>query len=83
MSIAIPLDVPQGMRDTYLANVQAATHGSGRLMLFAGDQKVEHLNDDFYGPGIHRDDADPEHLFSIASRGKIGLFATHMGLIAR
>jgi fructose-bisphosphate aldolase/6-deoxy-5-ketofructose 1-phosphate synthase len=83
MSIAIPLDVPIGMRDTYLANVQAATHGSGRLMLFAGDQKTEHMNDDFYGPGIHRDDADPEHLFSIASKGRIGLFATHMGLIAR
>jgi fructose-bisphosphate aldolase/6-deoxy-5-ketofructose 1-phosphate synthase len=52
-------------------------------MLFAGDQKIEHLNDDFAGEGIHPDDADPEHLFRIASRGRIGVFATQLGLIAR
>ncbi len=52
-------------------------------MLFAGDQKAEHLNDDFYGEGIHPDDNDPEHLFRIASRAKIGVFATQLGLIAR
>jgi fructose-bisphosphate aldolase/6-deoxy-5-ketofructose 1-phosphate synthase len=44
---------------------------------------VEHLNDDFYGEGIHPDDGDPEHLFRIASQGKIGVFATQLGLIAR
>jgi fructose-bisphosphate aldolase/6-deoxy-5-ketofructose 1-phosphate synthase len=59
------------------------TKGSGRLMLFAGDQKVEHLNNDFYGEGIHPDDADPEHLFRIAAEAKIGVFATQLGLIAR
>lgn len=59
------------------------THGVGRLMLFAGDQKVEHLNKDFYGKGISIDDADPEHLFKIASKAKIGIFATQLGLIAR
>ena len=52
-------------------------------MLFAGDQKVEHLNSDFYGEGIHPDDGDPEHLFRIASQSKIGVFATQLGLIAR
>ena len=52
-------------------------------MLFAGDQKVEHLNDDFYGEGVPEDDADPEHLFRIASKAKIGVFATQLGLIAR
>jgi fructose-bisphosphate aldolase/6-deoxy-5-ketofructose 1-phosphate synthase len=52
-------------------------------MLFAGDQKVEHLNDDFSGPAIHSDDGDPEHLFRIASRAKIGVFAAQMGLIAQ
>ncbi len=83
MTIGIPLDVPPPMRDVYLFNYRTATHGSGNLMLFAGDQKVEHLNDDFYGPGIHSDDANPEHLFSIASKARIGLFATHLGLIAR
>jgi DhnA family fructose-bisphosphate aldolase class Ia len=51
-------------------------------MLFAGDQKVEHLNDDFSGPGIHPDDGDPEHLFRIASKARIGVFATQLGMIA-
>ena len=47
--VKVPLDVPAGMRDVYLANYDLITQGSGRLMLFAGDQKMEHLNDDFYG----------------------------------
>jgi len=59
------------------------THDSERLMLFAGDQKAEHLNDDYYGEGISPDDATPEHLFSIASKAQIGVFATQLGLIAR
>ena len=32
-------------------NLISATGGTGRLMLFAGYQKVEHLNDDFVGNG--------------------------------
>jgi len=52
-------------------------------MLFAGDQKVEHLNDDFFGEGISGDDADAEHMFRIASRGRVGIFATQLGLVAR
>ena len=79
----VPLDVPEHARETYTRNYLEITKESGRLMLFAGDQKVEHLNDDFYGEGAHPDDADPEHLFKIASRGKIGVFATQLGLIAR
>jgi DhnA family fructose-bisphosphate aldolase class Ia len=81
--ILVPLDVPAAMREVYIANSRAITHGTGRLMLMAGDQKVEHLNDDFYGPGIAADDANPEHLFRIASRARIGVFATQLGLIAR
>ncbi|MCJ7663561.1 MAG: aldolase [Desulfobacterales bacterium] len=81
--VKVPCDVPQAMRETYTNNYLAGTRKSGRLMLFAGDQKVEHLNDDFYGEGIHPDDGDPEHLFRIASRGNIGVFATQLGLIAR
>jgi len=82
-TVKVPCDVPQAMREHYINNYLAATRESGRLMLFAGDQKVEHLNDDFSGEGIHPDDADPEHLFRIASQGKIGCFATQLGLIAR
>jgi len=79
----IPADVPEDKIDEYIKNMNEITGGSGRLMLFAGDQKVEHLNDDFYGEGIPLDDAHPEHLFRIASLAKIGVFATQMGLIAR
>jgi fructose-bisphosphate aldolase / 6-deoxy-5-ketofructose 1-phosphate synthase len=41
------------------------------------------MNDDFYGPGISPDDVEPEHLFRIASKARIGVFATQLGLIAR
>ena len=83
MNFEIPADVPKDKVDEYIKNMDEITDGSGRLMLFAGDQKVEHLNDDFYGEGIPLDDAHPEHLFRIASLAKIGVFATQMGLIAR
>jgi len=81
--IRIPLDVPRQRRAAFEKNFRTITHDTGRLMLFAGDQKVEHLNDDFSGPGIHPDDSDPEHLFRIASTANIGVFATQLGLIAR
>ena len=81
--VVVPLDVPEGVRQIYIENYLDITKRSGRLMLFAGDQKVEHLNSDFYGEGIHPDDGDPEHLFRIASQSKIGVFATQLGLIAR
>ena len=80
--VVVPLDVPKNFRDKYVKNYLTITKGSGRLMLFAGDQKVEHLNDDFFGEGVHPDDHNPEHLFKIASTAKIGVFATQLGLIA-
>lgn len=81
--IIIPADVPLNIRNRYVENYMNITRNSGRLMLFAGDQKIEHLNDDFYGEGIHPDDANPEHLFRVASNAKIGALATQRGLIAR
>ncbi len=81
--VVVPLDVPRVMRETYIDNYMAITRSSGRLMLFAGDQKLEHLNNDFYGEGIHPDDNSPEHLFKIADQSKIGVFASQLGLIAR
>lgn len=80
--IHIPGDVPNGSINEFVNNYDLVTHGSGRLMLFAGDQKVEHLNDDFYGDGIHEDDNEPEHLFKIADAAEIGLLATQLGLIS-
>jgi fructose-bisphosphate aldolase/6-deoxy-5-ketofructose 1-phosphate synthase len=81
--ITPPLTVPAAARETYIKNYAAATHNSGRLFIFSGDQKVEHLNTNFYGPNIASDDSDPEHLFRIASQSRIGAFATQLGLIAR
>lgn len=81
--VIVPLDVPNKFRERYIENYLSITRKSGRLMLFAGDQKVEHLNKDFYGEGIHPDDNGPEHLFRIAARANIGVFATQLGLIAR
>ncbi len=81
--VIVPLEVPKNMRMKYIENYNDITKRSGRLMLFAGDQKIEHLNSDFYGEGIHPDDSDPEHLFRIASKAQIGVFATQLGLIAR
>lgn len=75
----VPLDVPKTERESYLKNYMEITRESGKLMLFAGDQKVEHLNDDFYGKEVPEDDANPEHLFEIASKSKIGVFATQLG----
>ncbi|MDW5563526.1 MAG: aldolase [Methanomassiliicoccus sp.] len=79
----VPLDVPRAERRAFQDNYAALTSGKGRLMLFAGDQKVEHLNTDFLGDGISPDDGDPEHLFRIASRARIGAFATQFGLVSR
>lgn len=79
----IPADVPEDRTSLFNENFRHVTDGTGRLMLFAGDQKVEHLNTDFFGPGISLEDASPEHLFQIASSARIGVFATQLGLIAR
>ncbi|MDR2714916.1 MAG: hypothetical protein LBB42_05300 [Coriobacteriales bacterium] len=81
--VKIPVDVLPEAREVYVDNYLAATQGTGRLMLFACDQKVEHLNDDFYGEGIHADDNDPEHLFKIGDQGTIGVLAGQRGLVAQ
>lgn len=78
----IPADVPNDQINEYINNYDDITLGSDRLMLFAGDQKIEHLNKDFHGDGIAEDDGDPEHLFRIADTAEIGVFATQMGLIS-
>ncbi len=81
--VMVPGDVPRAKRREYVKNYLEMTHRSGHLMLFAGDQKVEHLNNDFFGKGIHSDDEEPEHLFRIANKARIGVFATQRGLIAK
>ncbi len=81
--VKVPADVMADARETYIDNYMAATRGTGRLMLFACDQKIEHLNGDFYGDGIDPADLNPEHLFQIGSQGVCGVLAGQRGLIAR
>lgn len=81
--VRVPLDVMPEFKDVYRDSYMAATQGTGRLMLFACDQKFEHLNADFFGEGIDPADADPEHLFKIGEQGVIGVLAGQRGLIAR
>ena len=82
-NLNIPPEVLSEHRKTYVENYMSITRESGRLMLLAGDQKIEHLNTDFYGKGIAQEDANPVHLFNIASKAKIGVFAAQLGLISR
>jgi fructose-bisphosphate aldolase/6-deoxy-5-ketofructose 1-phosphate synthase len=81
--LKVPVSIPQENRAAYIENFELATQGTENLMLFAGDQKVEHLNDDFYGNGISPEDNDPEHMFLIAGKSKIGVFASQFGLISK
>jgi class I fructose-bisphosphate aldolase len=80
--INVPKDVPPEASSVYMLNYLTATHGTGRLMLYACDQKIEHLNGDFYGEGIDLSDNNPEHLFEIGSKGIVGVLAGQRGLIA-
>jgi len=82
-SIVVPADVSEKKHDTFLKNYSAITRNTGRLFLFSCDHKIEHLNNDFYGPHINAQALHPEHIFRIASQGNIGALATHLGLIAR
>lgn len=82
-NVNIPLTVSTKNKKIYLNNYLTATKNTGRLFLFAGDQKIEHLNQDFYGPNISIQNATPKHMFDIASKGNIGVFATQLGLISR
>ncbi|HLD22270.1 MAG TPA: aldolase [Patescibacteria group bacterium] len=81
--VIVPANTIPEERSRFIHTYLTITKGTNRLMLMAGDQKIEHLNEDFYGSGISPDDADPEHLFRIASQGTIGCFATQHGLIAQ
>lgn len=82
-AVNVPADVPKAKQAEWIKNYNLITHGKDRMMLFAGDQRIEHLNDDFVGKDVSKDDADPEHFFRIASQAKISLFAGQLGLLAR
>ncbi len=85
----VPADVPDELIETFIDNMDAATCGTGKMNLFACDQKIEHLNDDFYDGGnkIPLSSNDPAHLFEIGARaheeGTIGVLAGQLGLISQ
>lgn len=79
----IPLTVPKSKKQEYLKNLKTATLNTGNLFIFAGDQKIEHLNDDFYGKGISKEDASPKHLFEVAKNSKGVVLATQLGLLSQ
>ena len=85
----VPADVPDELIETFIDNMDAATCGTGKMNLFACDQKIEHLNDDFYDGGnkIPLSSNDPEHLFEIGAKahaeGTIGVLAGQLGLISQ
>lgn len=81
--VTIPADVPQAMHKQFMQHYNAITQSTNRLFLFACDQKIEHLDLDFQGPGIHADARDVEHVFKIASQSPVGGLAAHFGLITR
>jgi len=79
----ITADVPEKKHDIFVKNYNAITRNTGKLFLFSCDHKIEHLNQDFYGPTINAQAMHPEHMFRIASQGDVGAMATHLGLMAR
>ncbi|HLC07204.1 MAG TPA: hypothetical protein VJJ26_03375 [Candidatus Babeliales bacterium] len=82
-TIFVPADVPEKKHDTFIKNYGTITRNTGRLFLFSCDHKIEHLNNDCYGPTVNPQALHPEHFFRIASQGNIGAMATHLGLLAR
>ncbi len=83
MPTHIPADIPQKKQELFKKRLQLITKNTDRLFLFAADQKMAHLNKDFFGPDLAPEINNPEHVFAIAQESPIGAFATHVGLIAR
>lgn len=81
--IVIPADVPEQKQATFKKNYATVTKNTDRILLFAADQKMEHLNQDFSGPTLPEGIDTPEHLFKLAQTDYFGAFAAHVGLIAR
>ena len=69
--------------------MDAATAGTGKMNLFACDQKIEHLNDDFYDGDdkIPLSSNNPAHLFEIGAHaqgdGTLGVLVGQLGLISQ
>lgn len=78
----VPATVPADMVEEYKKNMSLATKDTGNLFVFAGDQKVEHLNDDYVGEGIPPEVNHPEHYFKIAEKATFGVLAGQLGFLS-
>lgn len=83
MDYFIPADIPANQHKNFIRNYQTITHQTNNLFLFAADQKIEHLNQDFFGHEIAPAAHNPHHIFDIANTTPIGALALHLGLLAR
>jgi len=80
----IPATVSREYEQKYVENYNIVTKQTHKLFMFSADQKIEHLNKDFYDPKkLDPSINDPEHIFKIAQAGYIGALNNHLGLIAR
>lgn len=85
MNFVIPADVPPRKKDLFAKNYQTLCKETDHVFVFACDQKIEHLHDDFNpeDDSIPQEVMDPEHFFKIAQQGRVGALATQLELIAR
>ncbi len=77
----LPLDIPFRKRLSFIRRYNKFTFNKDRVILFAGDQRVEHLITSFYGEGIYTGDLYPKHYFDIASSSPISALAVSYGLL--
>ncbi len=83
MDVFIPADVTTANHSTFEQNYRALTHNTNKLFLFAADQKIEHLNADFFGKNIDPQANLPQHIFDIAHSAPIDALAIPLGFCAR
>jgi DhnA family fructose-bisphosphate aldolase class Ia len=83
MSFYLPQFVTSKSKNDFVENLAKLTFKGKHTIMFAADQRVEHLITSFFGKDIDKDDLSAEHFFRIASRAKISALATQLGLIAK
>ncbi len=80
-TFSVPLDVPFTKKRLFLKRYKKFTLNANKVILFAGDQRVEHLITSFYGKDIYYGDLYPKHYFDIASQSPISALAVQYGLL--
>lgn len=82
--VHVPLDVPPEMREAFTRRVLHATFGTGMHMLYASDQRIEHLGKDHLrlaDSKLPPENENPINQWRIAKQGVVGFIAAHWGLV--